>query len=91
MLTNIIYILIATILVFVLYLAVKAITRGVEAKSDLRQETNDEDNLQQHGITDEITKLEKMYESGTLTKEEFIDIERVSIKQIKSRFNEISF
>ena len=71
MLTNIIYILIATILVFVLYLAVKAITRGVEAKSDLRQETNDEDNLQQHGITDEITKLEKMYESGTLTKEEF--------------------
>ena len=71
MLTNIIYILIATILIFVLYLAVKAITRGVEAKSDLRQETNDEDNLQQHGITDEITKLEKMYESGTLTKEEF--------------------
>ena len=71
MLTNIIYILIATILVFVLYLAVKAITRGVEAKSDLRQETNDEDNLKQHGITDEITKLEKMYESGTLTKEEF--------------------
>ena len=71
MLTNIIYILIATILVFVLYLAVKAISRGVEAKSDLRQETNDEDNLKQHGITDEITKLEKMYESGTLTKEEF--------------------
>ena len=71
MLTNIIYILIATILVFVLYLAVKAITRGVEAKSDLRQETNDEDNLQQHGITDEIAKLKKMHESGTLTKEEF--------------------
>ena len=32
MLTNIIFILIALILLFVLYLAVKAITRGVEAK-----------------------------------------------------------
>ena len=35
MLTNIIFILIALILLFVLYLAVKAITRGVEAKNDL--------------------------------------------------------
>ena len=71
MLTNIIYILIATILIFVLYLAVKAITRGVEAKSDLKEEKYDEDNLQLHGITEEITKLQKMYESGALTKEEF--------------------
>ena len=71
MLTNIIYVLIATILVFVLYLAVKAITRGVEAKSDLSQEKDDEINLSNNGITDEITKLQKMYESGTLTKEEF--------------------
>ena len=71
MLTNIIYILIATILIFVLYLAVKAITRGVEAKSDLRQEKDDEINLPDQSITDEIAKLQKMYESGTLTKEEF--------------------
>ena len=71
MLTNIIYILIATILIFVLYLAVKAITRGVEAKSDLRQEKDDKINLPDHNITDEIAKLQKMYESGTLTKEEF--------------------
>ena len=42
MLTNIIFILIALILLFVLYLAVKAITRGVEAKNDLNSnnETN---------------------------------------------------
>ena len=71
MLTNIIYILIAIILFFVLYLAVKAITRGVEAKSDLRQEKDDDINLPNYGVTDEITKLQKMYESGTLTKEEF--------------------
>ena len=35
MITNIIYILITGILIFVLYLAVKAITRGVEAKSEM--------------------------------------------------------
>ena len=33
MLANIIYVVVAIILIFVLYLAVKAITRGVEAKS----------------------------------------------------------
>ena len=71
MLTNIIYISIASILLFVLYLAVKAITRGVEAKSDLKQEKDDEINLSNYGITDEITKLQKMYETGTLTKDEF--------------------
>ena len=71
MLTNIIYISIASILLFVLYLAVKAITRGVEAKSDLKQEKDDEINLPNYGITNEISKLQKMYESGALTKEEF--------------------
>ena len=71
MLTNLIYISIAAILIFVLYLAVKAITRGVEAKSDLKQEKDDEINLPNYGITNEISKLQKMYESGALTKEEF--------------------
>ena len=71
MLTNIIYISIASILLFVLYLAVKAITRGVEAKSDLKQEKDDEINLPNYGITNEISKLQKMYESGALTKDEF--------------------
>ena len=71
MLTNIIYVSIAAILIFVLYLAVKAITRGVEAKSDIRQEKENEVNISQNGITEELSKLQKMYESGTLTKEEF--------------------
>ena len=34
MIVNLIYVLIAGILLFVLYLAVKAITRGVEAKGE---------------------------------------------------------
>ena len=71
MLTNIIYVSIAAILIFVLYLAVKAITRGVEAKSDLRQEKDNEVNISQNGITEELSKLQKMYDSGTLTEDEF--------------------
>ena len=38
MIANIIYIIVAFILIFVLYLAVKAITRGVEAKRELSKE-----------------------------------------------------
>ena len=45
MLINLIYILIAAILIFVLYLAVKAITRGVEAKSDLKSEKDEEETI----------------------------------------------
>ena len=41
MLANIIYVVVAIILIFVLYLAVKAITRGVEAKSELSKEKDE--------------------------------------------------
>ena len=40
MLTNIIYILVFIILVFVLSIAVKAITRGVEAKQIIKEDKN---------------------------------------------------
>ena len=43
MLANIIYVVVAIILIFVLYLAVKAITRGVEAKSELSKEKEESD------------------------------------------------
>ena len=40
MLTNIIYLAVFLILVFVLSIAVKAITRGVEAKQAIKEEKN---------------------------------------------------
>ena len=67
MLTNVIYVLIASILIFVLYLAVKAITRGVEAKSDL----NEEKKVEFDEKTIEIDKVQKLYKEGVLTEEEF--------------------
>ena len=72
MIANIIYIAVAFILIFVLYLAVKAITRGVEAKSELtkEKEENEIGELKQD-LSIEISKLKKMYDDGVITHEEF--------------------
>ena len=72
MIANIIYLVVAFILIFVLYLAVKAITRGVEAKSELsiEKEENEIGELKQD-LSIEISKLKKMYDDGVITHEEF--------------------
>ena len=72
MLANIIYVVVAFILIFVLYLAVKAITRGVEAKSELskEKEENEIGEIKQD-LSIEISKLKKMYDDGVITHEEF--------------------
>ena len=72
MIANIIYIIVAFILIFVLYLAVKAITRGVEAKSELSKEKEESDIREiKQDLSTEISKLKKMYEDGVITQEEF--------------------
>tara|TARA_Y100000816_G_scaffold191464_1_gene139565 strand:+ start:78 stop:323 length:246 start_codon:yes stop_codon:yes gene_type:complete len=72
MLANIIYLVVAIILIFVLYLAVKAITRGVEAKSELSKEKNESDiNEITNDLSIEISKLKKMLDDGVITQEEF--------------------
>ena len=70
MLTNIIFILIALILLFVLYLAVKAITRGVEAKNELN--TNNETyEDSSSNLSNEIIKIKKLHYDGVLNDEEY--------------------
>ena len=73
MIANIIYIIVALILIFVLYLAVKAITRGVEAKSELKEISKDQDvlNTEQNDIDEKLLKLKKMRDEGVLSEEEF--------------------
>ena len=73
MLVNLIYILIAGILLFVLYLAVKAITRGVEAKSENNSDNqiDQEDNTTNNNLTEELVKINNLYKDGILDKEEF--------------------
>ena len=58
MLANIIYLTVFVILAFVLSIAVKAITRGVEAKNDLKHEKDELENHQDSSnISNEISKL----------------------------------
>ena len=70
MIANIIYVVVAFILIFVLYLAVKAITRGVEAKNDIKIEKNLEFS-EKNNISGELSKITKLYNEGAINEEEF--------------------
>ena len=75
MLTNIIYILVFIILIFVLSIAVKAITRGVEAKQILKDEKDSDLNNQNQDknleVIDQIKELKYLHDKGILSDEEF--------------------
>ena len=75
MLTNIIYFAVFVILVFVLSIAVKAITRGVEAKQIIKDEKNfdlnSEKSIQNSEVLDHIKELNNLHEKGVLNDDEF--------------------
>ena len=68
MITWIIYIIVAFILFFVLYLAILGIDRGVKAKNanKSKKKLNSPKN-----ITGELIRLKKLYDDGTIDKKEF--------------------
>ena len=75
MLTNIIYFAVFVILVFVLSIAVKAITRGVEAKQIIKDEKksdlDSEKSIQNLEVVDQIKELKNLHEKGVLNDDEF--------------------
>ena len=75
MITNIIYFAVFVILVFVLSIAVKAITRGVEAKQIIKDEKNfdldSEKSIQNSEVVDQIKDLKNLHEKGVLNDDEF--------------------
>ena len=75
MLTNLIYLAVFVILVFVLSIAVKAITRGVEAKQIIKDEKNfdldSEKSIQSKEVVDQIKELKNLHEKGILNDDEF--------------------
>lgn len=75
MLTNIIYFAVFVILVFVLSIAVKAITRGVEAKQIIKDEKksdlDSEKSIQNLEVVDQIKELKNLHEKGVLSDDEF--------------------
>ena len=70
MLANIIYFLVFIILVFVLTIAVKAITRGVEAKQTIKEEKNldlDQENENQKSeVINQLKELKDLHDKGIL-------------------------
>ena len=75
MLTYIIYFFVTIILLFVLSLAFKAINRGMQAKNNPEEKTDDQDN-DKSNIVDEIDKLNKLKDKGLLNQEEFDKIKK---------------
>ena len=77
MLANIIYFIVFVILAFVLSIAVKAITRGVEAKQLIREEKNpdskiqNDNEIQKNEVIDQLKELKNLHDKGTIDDEEF--------------------
>ena len=75
MLTNIIYFAVFLILAFVLSIAVKAITRGVEAKQNIKEEKNlelkKENKEKDLEVINQIKELKNLHDTGVLNDEEF--------------------
>ena len=76
MLTNIIYFAVFIILVFVLSIAVKAITRGVEAKQTLKEEKNLQVNKEENEISNieivkQLKELKDLHDKGVISNDEF--------------------
>ena len=67
--------LVIPILVFVLYLGGNAIMKGMSAKNTNKENKEDEKNINslndETKLSDEIVRLNKLLEEGTLTQEEF--------------------
>ena len=71
MITYFIYALIFIILVYVLYLAVKAIGRGINAKQNLDKDESNFKDLNDQNIVQELDKLKSLYKEGAINDDEF--------------------
>tara|TARA_Y100001958_G_C21053046_1_gene418511 strand:- start:378 stop:641 length:264 start_codon:yes stop_codon:yes gene_type:complete len=77
MIINLVYLIIFLILIYVIYIAVKAINTGMQAKASNKLDENintsniDSQDNKSDSISDEITKLNYLLESEVITKEEF--------------------
>ena len=67
MLANIIYLVVFIILAFVLSIAVKAITRGVEAKQTLKEENK----ISNKEIVNQLKELKDLNDKGVISNDEF--------------------
>ena len=82
MIAYLVYFLVSAILIFVLYLGIKAVSAGVKAKKQFKSNINE--NLKKKSnkksLSDEILKLKQMHSDGIITQEEFKDAKRKLLK-----------
>ena len=82
MIAYLVYFLVSAILIFVLYLGVKAVSAGIKAKKQFKSNINE--NLKKKSnkksLSDEILKLKQMHSDGIITQEEFNDAKRKLLK-----------
>ena len=75
MLANIIYLTVFIILAFVLSIAVKAITRGVEAKQIIKEEKslqiNNNNDIQNLEVVSQLKELKDLHDKGIIDENEF--------------------
>ena len=81
MITYVVYTVVAIILVFVIYIAIKAVNQGVEAKNKPEEENlKFEDNVDKQNIADSLLKLNDLYKSGAISKEKFLKAKKKSYR-----------
>ena len=86
--------LVIPILGFVLYLGATAIMKGFSAKNANKSNDNDDYNYQEKqnlidendNLSDELSKLNKLYNDGVLTKEEFEKAKKKILDKYKFLF-----
>ena len=71
MIAWIIYIIVAFILLFVLYIAMQGIDRGVKAKNTNKLNNKENKLSTPKNISNELKKLKKLYDDGVINKKEF--------------------
>ena len=69
MLNYLIFFIIALILIFIIYIGAKGLSRGIEAKSKLKEEKTK--SKKNSNIVDEIEKLSDLKEKKIITEKEF--------------------
>ena len=69
MLNYLIFFIIALILIFIIYIGAKGLSRGIEAKSKLKEEKTK--SKKNSNIVDEIEKLSNLRKKKIITEKEF--------------------
>ena len=69
MFNYLIFLIIALILIFVIYIGGKGLSRGIEAKSKLKEEKNR--NIKKSNIDDDIIKLNDLRGKNLISEKEF--------------------